>query len=156
MDKLYRFTIRDNALWSDGSPITAEDFVRSWFRMLDINAEYATFFDIIEGAKQYRMGLDKNPEHVGIKAASPNTLEITLVRPVAYFTRLLCHQSFSVIHPSMIDAGDWRNAIPYPVSGPYKPVSMTDTELILEKNRSLLGLQKCEYSKTQNDVYRRR
>lgn len=134
--KLYRFTIRDNALWSDDSPITAEDFVRSWFRMLDINAEYATFFDIIEGAKQYRMGLDKNPEHVGIKAASPNTLEITLVRPVAYFTRLLCHQSFSVIHPSMIDAEDWRNAIPYPVSGPYKPVSMTDTELILEKNEA--------------------
>ncbi len=134
--KLYRFTIREDAIWSDGSPITAQDFVRSWFRMLDINAEYATFFDIIEGAKQYRMGLDKNPEHVGIKAVSANVLEIALVRPVAYLTRLLCHHSFSVIHPSMIDKEDWRSAIPYPVNGPYKPVSITETELVLEKNEA--------------------
>ncbi len=66
--KVYRFTIRENARWSDGTAITAEDFVRSWFRMLDLNAEYATFFDVITGAKEYRMGTDHTPEHVGIKA----------------------------------------------------------------------------------------
>jgi len=132
--KVYHFTIRDNARWSDGSAITADDFVRSWFRMLDLNAEYATFFDVITGAKEYRMGTDRNPEHVGIRAIDPRTLEVTLVRPVAYFTRLLCHQSFSLIHPSMLGVKDWKAAIPYPVDGPYKPVSMTDKELVLEKN----------------------
>jgi len=132
--KIYRFTIRENARWSDGTAITAEDFVRSWFRMLDLNADYATFFDVITGAKEYRMGTDRNPEHVGIKAIDSRTLEVTLLRPVAYFTGLLCHQSFSLIHPSMLGVKDWRAAIPYPVSGPYKPVSMTDSELVLEKN----------------------
>ncbi|MEN6297915.1 MAG: peptide ABC transporter substrate-binding protein [Rectinema sp.] len=132
--KVYRFTIRENARWSDGTAITAEDFVRSWFRMLDLNAEYATFFDVITGAKEYRMGTDHTPEHVGIKALDARTLEVTLLRPVAYFTRLLCHQSFSLIHPSMLNVEDWRTAIPYPVSGPYKPVSMTDEELVLKKN----------------------
>jgi len=132
--KVYRFTIRQNARWSDGKPIGAEDFVRSWLRMLDLNADYATFFDVIAGAKDYRTGRDRNPEHVGIKAIDPRTLEVTLLRPVAYFTRLLCHHSFSVVHPSMLSVKDWRTAIPYPVNGPYKPVSMTDTELVLEKN----------------------
>jgi peptide/nickel transport system substrate-binding protein/oligopeptide transport system substrate-binding protein len=132
--KVYRFTIRDGARWSDGTEITAEDFARSWFRMLDLNAEYATFFDIITGAKEYRMGTDRNPEHVGIRTLDSRTLEVTLVRPVAYFTRLLCHQSFSLVHPSMMKVKDWNAAVPYPVNGPYKPVSMTDKELVLEKN----------------------
>jgi len=134
--KLYRFTIRENARWSDGSPITADDFVGSWFRMLDLNAEYATFFDIIAGAKAYREASpsDRHRESVGIKAIDARTLEVTLVRPVAYFTRLLCHQSFALVHPSLYKVQDWRSAMPYPVDGPYKPVSMTDTELVLEKN----------------------
>jgi len=132
--KVYRFTIRENARWSDGTTITAQDFVRSWFRMLDMNADYATFFDVIVGAKDYRTRRDRNPEHVGIKATDPRTLEVSLVRPVAYFTRLLCHHSFSPIHPSMLSVTDWRAAVPYPVNGPYKPVSMTDNELVLEKN----------------------
>ncbi len=134
--KLYRFTIRENARWSDGSPITAKDFVDSWFRMLDLNAEYATFFDVIVGAKAYREASpsERHRESVGIKAIDARTLEVTLVRPVAYFTRLLCHQSFALVHPSLFNVHDWRSAIPYPVDGPYKPVSMTDTELVLEKN----------------------
>lgn len=132
--KIYRFTIRENARWSDGGLITADDFVHSWFRMLDLNAEYATFFDIIVGAKAYREGSDKNRDSVGIKAIDPRTLEVTLVRPVAYFTRLLCHQSFALVHPSLFTVKDWKSAIPYSVDGPYKPVSMTDDELVLEKN----------------------
>ena len=132
--KVYRFTIRENARWSDGSQITADDFVRSWFRMLDLNADYATFFDVITGAKEYRLGSDHDPGHVGIQALDSRTLEVKLLRPVAYFTRLLCHQSFSLIHPSMMNIKDWRSAVPYPVDGPYKPVSMTDKELVLEKN----------------------
>lgn len=134
--KLYRFTLRENARWSDGSPITADDFVQSWFRMLDLNAEYATFFDVIAGAKAYREAGtgDKHRESVGIKAIDARTLEVTLVRPVAYFTRLLCHQSFALVHPSLFGVSDWKSAIPYPVDGPYKPVSMTETELVLEKN----------------------
>lgn len=131
---IYRFTIRQNASWSDGTPLVADDFVRSWFRMLELNAEYATFFDIIKGAKNYREGIDRNRAHVGIRAVEARVLEVELVRPVAYFTRLLCHQSFSPVHPSLIKEMDWRRAVPFPVSGPYVPVSMSDTELVLEKN----------------------
>jgi len=132
--ELYRFTIRENARWSDGTSIVAQDFVNSWFRMLDLNADYATFFDIISGAKAYRTGTDKEKAHVGIQALDEKTLEVSLVRPVAYFTRLLCHQSFALIHPSMFEVKDWKTAIPYPVNGPYKTISMDENELVLEKN----------------------
>ncbi|MCX8013398.1 MAG: peptide ABC transporter substrate-binding protein [Rectinema sp.] len=131
---IYRFIIRQNARWSDGTSIVAADFVRSWLRMLDLNAEYATFFDIIKGAKAYREGTDRNPAHVGIRSPEERVLEVHLVRPVAYFTRLLCHQSFSPVHGSLMNEMDWRSKIPYPVNGPYVPVSMSETELILEKN----------------------
>jgi len=99
--KTYRFTIRDTARWSDGTPITAQDFVDSWMRILDLNAEYATFFDIMLAQKNIEPGY-QNKEQVGIKALSTHELEVNLTRPAAYFTRLLCHQSFH--YTSFIDA----------------------------------------------------
>jgi peptide/nickel transport system substrate-binding protein/oligopeptide transport system substrate-binding protein len=132
--KEYTFTIRDDAKWSDGTPLVAKDFRDSWLRMLDINGEYSGFFDIISGAKAYRLKQDENPDHIGIKAAGSKTLVVTLNRPAAYFTRLLCHHSFAPIHPSMLSAKDWTAAIPFPVNGPYRFTKFGGNELYLERN----------------------
>lgn len=130
----YTFQIRQDARWSDGSPLLASDFRNSWMRMLDLNGQYATFFDIIAGARDYRLGKNPNSETVGIQATGEKTLVVTLNRPAAYFTRLLCHHAFAPIHPSMLKAENWAERIPFPVNGPYQFKAFDKGRLSLEKN----------------------
>jgi oligopeptide transport system substrate-binding protein len=132
--KKYSFEIRSDAKWSDGSPLLASDFRNAWMRLLDLNAQYAAFFDVIAGAREYRLKQNADPGSVGISIAGEKTLTVTLSRPAAYFTRLLCHHAFSPIHPSMLDAVSWEERIPYPVNGPYKFLSFENGRLRLEKN----------------------
>lgn len=132
--KAYTFSIRKNAQWSDGSRVTAADFKESWLRILGLNAEYASFFDLISGAKSYRLKLDADPSHVGIEAKDPGTLSVMLERPAAYFTRLLCHHSFAPIHQSMRTEKDFASRIPFPVNGPYRFARYSGKTLELEKN----------------------
>ncbi|HWR11794.1 MAG TPA: peptide ABC transporter substrate-binding protein [Rectinemataceae bacterium] len=131
---VYTFQIREDAAWSDGAPLLASDFRNSWIRMLDLNAQYAAFFDIISGAREYRTKENTNPESVGIQATGRKTLVVTLNRPAAYFTRLLCHHAFAPIHPSMLGASDWVKRVPFPVNGPYRFASFEKGRLSLEKN----------------------
>lgn len=131
---VYTFEIREDAAWSDGSPLKASDFRNAWLRMLDLNAQYAAFFDIISGAREYRLRQNPDPASVGISEEGEKTLVVRLNRPAAYFTRLLCHHTFSPIHPSMLDAKDWAKKIPYPVNGPYAFASYEKGKLELIKN----------------------
>lgn len=130
----YIFVIKNNAFWSDGSPLLASDFRDSWMRMLQMNADYATFFDIIDGAEEFRTGKDTDPAHVNIEAVSMKTLVVRLKRPAAYFTRLLCHHAFAPIHPSMLAKDNFSEGIPFPVNGPYRFEQISDDEIILVKN----------------------
>jgi len=132
---VYTFTIRNDAAWSDGSPLLAEHFRNAWLRILKLNAQYAAFFDIISGAHDFRLGLSNDEDSIGIKVESEKTLVVSLNRPTAYFTRLLCHHSFSPIHPSMLgdDTRAWVDSIPYPVNGPYRFISFEAGRLSLEK-----------------------
>lgn len=130
---VYNFEIRQDARWSDGSALRASDFRNAWMRLLKLNAQYAAFFDVIKGAREYRLGENNDPESVGITAAD-TTLVVTLSRPVAYFTRLISHHAFSPIHPSMLEASAWERRIPFPVNGPYAFESLRGQELRLEKN----------------------
>ncbi len=132
----YTFVIKENAVWSDGTPLLSTDFRDAWIRLLRSNAQYAAFFDIIAGAKSLRLGNEGDPDALGIKAADRKTLIVTLERPADYFTRLLCHHSFSPIHPSMLDKDDWASRIPYPVNGPYRFSGYDREGMVLEKNPS--------------------
>jgi len=136
---VYTFTLRSDARWSDGSQLKAADFRSAWLELLNPKdkADYASFCDIISGARSYRLGKNRNQNSVGIKALDDRTLEVTLSSPAAYFTRLLCHHSFSPVHPSLLGIRDWSARLPFPVDGPYTIVSYKagrDGELILQKN----------------------
>jgi peptide/nickel transport system substrate-binding protein/oligopeptide transport system substrate-binding protein len=134
--KTYTFYIRDEARWSDGSPLLARDFRDAWMRALDpaTKADYGEFFDIIAGAHDYRTGKAKDPSGVGITVIADKILQVKLTSRADYFTRLLCHHSFSPIHPSMLKANDWRGAFPFPVNGPYKLSSFDSSGLVMTKN----------------------
>lgn len=133
--KSYTFTIREDAAWSDGSPVLAPDFKNSWIRAITPGSEanYSTFFDIIAGAKAFRTAKGRK-ENVGISILSDRVLEVKLEHPAPWFTRLLCHHSFAPIHPSMMDVKEWRTAIPFPVNGPWRIQSATDSSLDLIAN----------------------
>jgi len=133
---VYRFSLREDAVFSSGEPVTAEDFRASWLRVLDpqAQAEYSFLFDVIEGARRYRLGLGTG-EEVAIRAVSDKVLEVRLERPAGHFLKLLCHMSFAPIHPSYREREDWSKASTLIGNGPYYLHERKDFELVLRKNR---------------------
>lgn len=105
----WTFKLRDDALWSNGEKITAEDFEYSFKRTLDPETKgenSAVFFDIV-GAEDFNLGKNTDRDSVGVNAIDENTLEIELVRPVPYFDRLMCHPIFAPQNQAFIeDKGD--------------------------------------------------
>lgn len=88
----YTFFLRA-AKWSDGTPITAADFVSSYRRMLTpaLGAEYANLFYVLQGAEAFHKGTLKNFSEVGVTAVNARTLRLTLEHPAPYFLALLTH-----------------------------------------------------------------
>ncbi|SFH81519.1 peptide ABC transporter substrate-binding protein [Pisciglobus halotolerans] len=91
----YTFKLRDDATWSNGDPVTANDFVFAWQRLVDpaTGASYAYLAENIENAPEIMTG-DKSPSELGIKALSDYELQITLTQPTPYFNSLLAFSPF--------------------------------------------------------------
>ncbi|CAN7282285.1 peptide ABC transporter substrate-binding protein [Rhizobium sp. LjRoot254] len=101
--KVYTFKIRQNAKWSDGSPVTAGDFVFSITRLLDpaTAAGYANILYPIKGAEAFNKKTGQ-AEGLGLKAVDDKTLEITLERPTPYFLQLLVHYTAIPVNQASI------------------------------------------------------
>ncbi|ASZ34782.1 peptide ABC transporter substrate-binding protein [Lactiplantibacillus plantarum] len=82
--KTYTFTIR-NAKWSDGSKITAQDFVYSWKRTVTpaTKSQYAYLFSGVKNADEIVAG-KKSPSTLGVKAQGEHTFIVTLDKPITY------------------------------------------------------------------------
>lgn len=93
--KTWTIKLRDDAKWSNGDPVTADDFVYSWRRTVnkDTAAEYAHMFENIKNAKEITAGKLK-PEELGVKAVDKHTLKIELVKDLPYMQSLLTFGSF--------------------------------------------------------------
>src|SRR5262245_13642071 len=107
---VYTFKLRKDAVWSDGSPVTADDFVFSFRRLQDpaTAAEYAEMLQVVKNAKEVNTGKAK-PEELGIKAIDASTVEITLNAPTPYFLEMLTHQATYPVNKASIDklGADW-------------------------------------------------
>jgi oligopeptide transport system substrate-binding protein len=94
----YTFKLRDDAKWSDGSQVTAEDFVYGWQQIVtpSIGSPNAdVMVGVIKNAKEiYEDGAD--PKTLGVKAIDATTLEVQLERPVPYLKSLL---TFAIFYP---------------------------------------------------------
>jgi oligopeptide transport system substrate-binding protein len=104
----YTFTLRDHT-WSDGTPVTADDFVFAFRRILDpaTAAEYAYLLYPIKNAEAINNGSQTDPEALGARAVDPKTLEITLEQPTSYFIELLTHYtSFPIPKHKVEELGD--------------------------------------------------
>ena len=87
----YTFKIREDADWSNGDPVTADDFVYSWRKLVDPDeaAPYSYMMEgVIENAAEIIDG-DVDPEELGVEAIDEKTLEVKLDTAVPYFEDLL-------------------------------------------------------------------
>ena len=137
---VYTFHLRDGLKWSDGTDLTAEDYVYALQRVL--NPETAgQYVDIVtayvKNAKEYYAG-EATAEELGVKAVDPQTLEITLIQPTSFFIDLLTMWVFDPVQKATIEAnGDQWTASPetYVCNGPFKITEMNMGEsMVLEKN----------------------
>ncbi|MBL9201712.1 MAG: peptide ABC transporter substrate-binding protein [Opitutaceae bacterium] len=90
--KTYTFHLRKNGKWSDGSPITAEDCVLSFQRMLtpEFASEYAYLvYDYVVGAKEFYDRKLTDFAQVGFKAPDAHTLVVTLKNPAPYLMKII-------------------------------------------------------------------
>ncbi|UUZ96099.1 peptide ABC transporter substrate-binding protein [Paenibacillus sp. P25] len=140
----YTITLRDGLTWADGGPLTAKDFVYAYQRTLDpaTKAKYATMLSWIKG------GADLNkakPEEVeakkaalGVKAKDDKTLEITLERPVAFFTDQLSMPTFFPQNEAFVKKqGDKNGADADKIlgAGPFKMEKWDhEQQIVLVKN----------------------
>jgi ABC-type oligopeptide transport system substrate-binding subunit len=90
----YTFRLRDNARWSNGEPVTADDFVYSLRRIEDpkTRSQYAEVLYPIKNAEEVNTGKAAVTE-LGVAAPDARTVGITLKAPTPYFLQLLTHQS---------------------------------------------------------------
>ncbi len=102
---VWTFHLRPGITWSDGTPITAEDIVWSWQRLVDPKtvSPYASY----PGSMRIVNGTDiaegkKAPESLGVKAINDATLEVTLTQPNAAFLAMLAHPSLVPIDKVLV------------------------------------------------------
>ncbi len=100
----YVFHIREEARWSNGDKLTAQDFVNSWRRALlpALANQYAYMLFYIENAEAFFNGNIKDFAEVGVKALDERTLQVRLTRPTPFFLQLLDHYSYFPVHISTI------------------------------------------------------
>lgn len=104
--RTWTFYLRDTARWSNGDPVTAEDFVYGWRRVLNasLGNEYADWLYIIEGAEAWHRGESDDPATLGISAPSPDIFKVVLRQPVAEFLQVLLNHTFLPVHRPTIEA----------------------------------------------------
>lgn len=116
----WTFHLRDGLKWSDGSALTANDFVYSWRRVCDpmVAAPYAeTVLGMVEG---YADAIGGNLEALGVEATDDSTFVVHLSQPCPYFGSLAAFATLSPVQQATIDAnGDgWAvNAGTYITNG---------------------------------------
>ncbi|OIR18672.1 periplasmic oligopeptide-binding protein precursor [mine drainage metagenome] len=88
---VYTFHLRATARWSDGTPVTADDFVQSIRRVLSpaMAAPNASQMYVIRGAEDFNRGKSTDFSTVGVQAVDAHTLRITLAHPTPYFLSML-------------------------------------------------------------------
>ncbi|MFZ7133665.1 MAG: peptide ABC transporter substrate-binding protein [Eubacteriales bacterium] len=139
----YTFTLRDDIKWSDGEPVTADDFIYAWKRAIDpANAtSYGYMFDVIEGAGDIYADVEgASMEDFGAKALDEKTIEIKLIAPTPYFLELAAFPTYFPVRQDVVEANPdtWAtDPATYVSNGPYTLETWNhDADMIYTKNEN--------------------
>ncbi len=122
----YTFNLRQDAVWSDGVPVTADDFVFSFQRIMnpETAANYAYLQYTIKNAEAINGGDITDFGELGVRAIDDKTLEITLENPAPFFLAGLMHYTAYPVPKHVVEehGDDWVRIENIVVNGPYRPV----------------------------------
>ncbi len=104
--KTYTFRLRPEAVWSNGEPVTAGDFVFAWRRAADpaLASPYAWFMELmsVENAAEIIAG-DMPAEELGVRAIDEHTFEVTLSEPLPYFPQMTTHATTFPVPQAVVE-----------------------------------------------------
>jgi len=136
---VYTFHLRKDAKWSDGQPVTANDYKYAWLRALDpaVASEYSFQLYYIKGGQEYFEGKGSR-EDVGLEVVDDYTFKVTLKAPTAYFLDLLTFYTYMPVRQDVVEKKPegWAKDPSIAVSnGPFKlaEYKMND-KIVLVKN----------------------
>ncbi|QTN32454.1 peptide ABC transporter substrate-binding protein [Akkermansiaceae bacterium] len=122
--------LRPDAKWSDGEPVTSEDFAFAYERLLtpELGAKYAEMLYFLKGGEAFNKGETKDFSSVGIQVVDPLTFVITLRGPTPYFKEILKHYTWNPVpkhrilkYGGMAQIGnDWAKPENLVGNGPYR------------------------------------
>ncbi len=140
-DKTATFWLRDNALWSDGRPVTAHDFVFAWRNALDPGtaSEYAFILYPLKNGEAINRG-DMDPSMLGVTAVDDRTLKVVFERPTGYFIKLTAFTTYFPVRQDFYESrGDRYAAEPEDLlyNGPFRMTEWTHSaSLRMVKNEN--------------------
>lgn len=149
----YTFKLRDDAMWSDGKPVTAQDFVFTWQRLVspETAADYSYMIDCVVNANAIING-EKDPSELGVKAVDDKTFEVTLTTDLPYFLEICAFPSTFPVREDVVSNAQWTySPETYISNGAYKmTVRETNSQIVMEPNEyyydvASLGPQKITF-----------
>ena len=164
--KEYIFNINKNAKWSNGEPVTADDFVWSWKRILtaSLGSQYPDMLYYLVGAYEYHNGLIDDFDQVGVKSVDKHTLKVNLKNPTPFFLGLLSHYSTWPVHKETVlkfgdiddRNGEWTRPGNFVCNGPFQLKTWElNNKIVVEKNphyydASMVRLNEIHYYPVSN------
>jgi oligopeptide transport system substrate-binding protein len=137
---VYTFTLRDDAKWSNGDPVVAQDFVNGWRRAADpaTASPYAWYVELtqMKNAAEIVAGT-MPPSELGVEAVDDHTLKVTLNQPVPYFPAMTSYATLSPIHLATVEkhGSNWTAPENYVGNGAYMLTELALNEYFkLEKS----------------------
>ncbi|MFW5826684.1 MAG: peptide ABC transporter substrate-binding protein [Alkalispirochaeta sp.] len=158
----YTFFLRQGAVWSDGTGITAHDVVDSWLRVLNPRTAAPSAWlpaQFIKGAQEFHLG-EAGAEAVAIRAVDDYTFQFEAVQPTPYLLDLLSHYAFQVVPLHIIDEqGDqWTRPENFVGNGPYTLTEWdSQGRVVLQRNDSYwnapsVRLDRVVFAPIENDI----
>ena len=121
----YTFHLRDGLKWSDGTPLTANDFVFSWKRLSDPNVAAPYAEDMLGYVKGYQEAAAGNIDALGVSAPDDKTFVVELSVPCVYFIKIVTHATMVPVQKASVEAnGEQWSLKPetYISNGPLKMI----------------------------------
>lgn len=143
--RVYTFYIRENLSFSDGRPLDAYSFYRSFLRLVDPNIpkEYAYLLDGVKNVAAYRLSRQGGISDLGFRVVSPTMFQITLDYPVPYFLSLMAHHAFVPISSYQLPVM-WQD---------YKRIAYSGSYIVAEYSEKLMKLKKNPFYWDKTNVH---
>lgn len=132
----YTFTLRDDAMWSDGEKVKSTDFAYAWKRLInpETASDYGAFINCVVNAEDINTG-KMDVDELGIETPDDSTFIVHLVAPTAYFLDICAGAQLVPLREDVVEGNDTWTFDNYLGNGPYKVTGWTHDEVIsMEKN----------------------